>query len=106
MTMPKDLDQSAKMVNMRIKIDVWTRGLDESFREKVRENLRELFCQLPARRMWYYLKRIRYMLLRDRTSGSQLDSDGLMDGPEDIIVNGKYYLNRPRVVVPFLTVPQ
>lgn len=92
--MPKDLDQSAKMVNMRIKIDVWTRGLDESFREKVRENLRELFCQLPPRRVWYYLKRIRYMLLRGRTTGSQLDSDDLSDGPEDVFVNGKYHFQR------------
>ena len=53
---PKDMDQAAKMLNMRVKIDVWTQGLDESFSEKVRENLRELFCQLSARRVWYYLK--------------------------------------------------
>jgi len=93
MTMPKDMDQAAKMLNMRIKIDVWTRGLDESFREKIRENLRVLFCQLPARRVWYYLKRIRHMLLKgngaDGTVGSQLASDHLMEGPEDVIVKGK-----------------
>lgn len=88
--MPKDLDQAAKMVNMRIKIDVWTQGLDESFRDKVRENLRELFCQLPPRRVWYYLKRIRHMLLRDRIMlGPQPVPDHL-EGPEDVIVNGKH----------------
>lgn len=96
---PKDLDQSAKMLNMRIKIDVWTQGLDESFREKVRENLRDLFCQLPARRVWYYLKRIRYMLLKgDGTGESQLDSDHLMGGPEDVIVNGRYHSMNPALL--------
>jgi hypothetical protein len=90
---PKDMDQGAKMLNMRIKIDVWTQGLDESFREKVRENLRDLFCQLPARRVWFYLKNLRHMLLKGNgTVGSQLDSDHLMGEPEDVIVNGKYHL--------------
>lgn len=89
--MPKDLDQAAKMVNMRIKIDVWTQGLDESFREKVRENLRDLFCQLPPRRLWYYLKHIKYMLLGGETAplGSQLGPYSLGE-PEDVIVNGKH----------------
>jgi hypothetical protein len=92
--MPKDMDQAAKMLNMRIKIDVWSQGLDESIREEIREHLRDLFCQLPARRVWYYLKRIRHMRMKgnksDGTVGSQLDSDNLLDGPEDVIVNGKY----------------
>ena len=93
---PKDMDQAAKMLNMRIKIDVWTRGLDKNFRENVRENLRDLFCQLPPRRVWYYMKRIRYMLLKGiATVGSQLDPDHLLDGPEDVIVNGKYHLDNP-----------
>ena len=93
---PKDLDQAAKMLNMRIKIDVWTQGLDETFREKVRENLRDLFCQLPPRRVWYYHKRIRHMLLKgDGTVRSQLDSDRLISGAEDVIVNGKYHLRNP-----------
>jgi hypothetical protein len=39
--MPKDLDQSAKMLKMRVKIDIWTQGHDENFRENVRENLHE-----------------------------------------------------------------
>jgi hypothetical protein len=99
MTMHKDMDQASKMRNMRIKIDVWTKGLDESFREKVRENLQDLFWQLPARRVWYYLKRIRFMLLNgnglDGTVGLQLASDHLVEGPEDVIVKGKYHLMNP-----------
>jgi hypothetical protein len=91
MMVPKDLDQSAKMLNLRIKIDVWTQGLDEGFRENVRVNLRELYFQLPARRVWYYLKRIRYMILKNRTPGPQPASDDMTDGPEDVLVNGEYH---------------
>ena len=93
MILLKDMDQAAKMQNMRIKIDVWTQGLEENFREKVRQTLISLFCQLPARRVWLYLKYIRNMLLNGKgTVKSQLESDHLIDGPEDVIVNGKCYL--------------
>lgn len=98
MMMPKDMVQAAKMLNMRIKIDVWTEGLDESFREKVRENLRNLFSQLPARRVWYYVKQLRHMLKGHGTVGSQLDLDHLIDGPEDVIVNGKYHSMNPALL--------
>jgi hypothetical protein len=96
MTFPKDMDQAAKMLNMRIKIDVWTQGLDEDYRERIRENLRDLFCQLPARRYWQYLKRIRFMLLKGYQSDLADDlrlEDFAIDGPEDVIANGKYNLS-------------
>ena len=91
--MPKDIDQASKMLNMRIKVDVWSKGIDESIRIEIREHVQELFCQLPARRVWFYLKDIRHMLLKrnepEERAGSQLDMDDLMEGPEDIIANGK-----------------
>ena len=96
MTLYEGLDQAAKMLNMRIKIDVWTQGLDENFRKKVRRQLRNLFCQLSARRVWYYLKRIRHMLLKGNgTVESQVDSNHLISGAEDVIVNGKNHLKNP-----------
>jgi hypothetical protein len=52
------MDQARKMLNMRIKIDVFTKGLDERFREGVRKDLRELFCQLSPQRVWLYLKSV------------------------------------------------
>ena len=88
--MPKDMDQARRMVNMRIKIDVWSRGLEESKRDDIRGKLRDLFCQLPARRLWYYLKQIRLMSLA-KEPGRLPDLVGdteHMDGPEDIIVKG------------------
>lgn len=78
------------MVNMRIKIDVWSQRLEESKREDIREKLRDIFCQLPARRLWYYLKRLRLMTLRDPGDIPDLN-EGMqeyMEGPEDIIVKG------------------
>ncbi|KAL9607916.1 MAG: hypothetical protein Q9167_007219 [Letrouitia subvulpina] len=89
----KDMDQAAKMLNMRIKIDVWSNGLREDIRGEIREQLRIIFCQLPARRLWIYLKQVKYMLLKgkkpDTTVGSELNALIPMFGEEDTIVNGK-----------------
>jgi hypothetical protein len=93
-TLLKDMEQARRMLNMRIKIDVFTQGLKEDFREGVRENVRELFCQLPPRRVWHYLKQVRNMLLRDRSIGPKdliataLEDDLIMNGPEDSIARG------------------
>ena len=111
MTMPKDMDQAHKMLNMRIKIDVWSQGLDESFRAGIRENLRDLYCQLPARRVWYYLKLVRTMLLGGNGAHGmvepQPDPEDIIDGPEDVIINGKYsLLDEPSIVIPLLTLSQ
>jgi hypothetical protein len=92
--MLKDMDQAARMLKMRIKIDVWSQGLAEDRRAEIREHLQDLFCQLPARRVWLYLKRFRYMHVMEKGSTGmidpQLDPGDAIDGPEDIIANGKY----------------
>ena len=101
------MEQARRMLNMRIKIDVFTQGLDEGFREGVRENLRELFCQLPPRRVWQYLKCVRNMLLRDRTIGpkdkiaTELEETLIMDGPEDSIAMGSIFLLLPSYPSPW-----
>lgn len=76
---------------MRIKVDVWSKGLDESIREEIRGHVRELFYQLPARRVWFYLKHYRHLEEDESggSAGSDLDTDNLIEGPEDIIANGK-----------------
>ena len=84
------MEQAEKMRFLRIKIDVCTQGFHEAIREKVRENLRDLFCQLPTRRLWMYLKSLRAMKLGPpETLEERLASDELMDGPEDVIVKGE-----------------
>ncbi|OKL58587.1 hypothetical protein UA08_06081 [Talaromyces atroroseus] len=87
---------------MRIKIDVWSQGLEESKRENIREKLRDIFCQLPARRLWYYLKQLRLMSLKDP---SDLNDDWQedMEGPEDVIVKGSV-LSPSLLIKPHFTV--
>ena len=88
------MDQARIMRFLRIKVDVCTKGFREATREKVRENLRDLFCQLPARRLWIYLKSLRVMSLSSpETFEEKLASAEFMDGPEDVIVKGKTYFS-------------
>jgi hypothetical protein len=90
--MPKDMEQARKMLNMRIKVDVWSQGLDEDFREGIRRNVRDLFCQLPVRRVWYYLKLVRYMRLNSGKAGGLENlgcgEESLPNEPEDVIAKG------------------
>ena len=76
---------------LRIKIDVATKGFHEATREKVRDNLRNLFCQLPARRLWMYLKSLREMSLGSPEKQDERSAAETMDGPEDVIVKGKTF---------------
>ena len=92
---PKDMDQAAKMLNMRIKIDVWSNGLSEDRRRQIRETLGDLFCQLPPRRIWLYLKRMRLMLRHGEevAAGQEFDASQQPlfrrgEEAEDIIVEG------------------
>lgn len=89
---PKDMDQAKKMLNMRIKVDVWSRGVDELVRERIRKHVQELFCELPPRRVFFYLKSIRHMILegveRAETIGSKKpDTEAPETEPEDAIAN-------------------
>jgi len=91
------MDQAARMLNMRIKIDVWSQGLSNSKREDIREKLGDLFCQLPARRIWLYFKYIRFMLRDGREKGADQAMDSSEpqsclkgNDAEDIIVDGTF----------------
>lgn len=76
------------MLKMRVKFDVWSAGLDEGFRNDIRENLRDIFSQFPVRRVWYYLKQLRNMFLRDLS----IEGSAIVDGPEDMIARGSTFL--------------
>lgn len=85
--MAKDMDQARRMVKLRIKIDVCSQSLAEGQREQIRTNLRDLFCQLLPRRLWFYLKRLRLMQLTDPLDTTDATSQ-YMNGPEDVLVEG------------------
>ncbi|KAH0565111.1 hypothetical protein GP486_001495 [Trichoglossum hirsutum] len=91
-TLPKDMDQSSKMLNMRIKVDVWSQGLTQEVREEIREKVRDLFCGYMApRRVYFYLKQIRVMktvgpeVWRNRDVANFEGAE--MSGMEDIVAN-------------------
>ena len=79
------------MLNMRIKVDVWSQGVEEDMRQKIRGDLREIFCNLLPRRVWYYLKSVRFLELgkveNDRPHGLPSTADVLTE-PEDVIAEG------------------
>jgi hypothetical protein len=81
------------MLNLRIKVDVWSQGLEESIRQKIRDNVRELYSEFPPQRVYYYVKRIRHMELSRYFSNRgprELQGEGnLLHGPEDVIAKGK-----------------
>lgn len=109
-TLPKDLDQAKKMLNMRIKIDVWSNGLDEIRRQEFRDQMARLFWQLPARRVWLYLKSVRFRLRPEkeiaaaqRVDISQLSIFDQSEHAEDVIVKGQYHalgILRTRLTLP------
>lgn len=90
-----DMDQARKMLNMRIKIDVWSQGVDEDIRQQARDNLMDLFCQhIPLQRLWLYMKQIRNMLLGPKYDTNDMQNDHTeqvyLEGPEDVIVKSTY----------------
>ena len=79
-SLPKDMDQAKKMMNLVIKVDVCIQRLSANEKDQVRLNRQELLITLPPRRVWLFLKQIRNM-------GRSHDPE--MDGPEDVIAAGE-----------------
>ena len=79
---------------MRIKVDVWSQGLSDDIREDIRQKVAQLFCGLPPRRVWLYMKRIRCMLMnpaqRPWDVKDVFDNPVCWDGAEDAVAQGKY----------------
>ncbi|KAG5933217.1 hypothetical protein E4U60_004612 [Claviceps pazoutovae] len=87
-TLQEDLIQSARMLKLRIKIDVWSRGVDEQLRHRNREYLIQQYLMLPRRRLWLYLKRRRLSEDMEYRKESQRPVNlhtSVLDAPEDIV---------------------
>lgn len=83
------------MWKLRVKIDVWSQGLDQSLRQRNRDLLIEAYLRLPPRRVWHFVKHIRFAFLARNTklkgkNESYDPADSFVDGPEDTIAQGKY----------------
>lgn len=83
-------------MRLRIKIDVWSKGLDEALRERNRNLLMDAYTRLPPHRFWLYTKHWRDTISRDpggpriweRAQPQNVDDDG----PENTIARGKWTL--------------
>jgi hypothetical protein len=89
------MKQATLMWKLRVKIDVWSQGLDEALRQRNRELLIEAYLRLPPRRVWYFLKSARFAFLDQKAGHKTKDKlrglvDSFAEGPEDIIAQGKY----------------
>ena len=82
------------MLKLRVKLDVWSQGLDESLRQRNRLLLIQSYLRLPPRRVWFFVEYARFAIL-DQAEDLKIKSD-LFDyasahgeEPEDTIAKGK-----------------
>lgn len=84
------------MMKLRIKIDVWSKGLDEALRERNRNLLMDAYTRLPPHRFWLYTKHWRDTILRRpgdrRIAGHAVPQNVNDERPEDVIAKGKWTL--------------
>jgi len=78
------MEQAFLMRTLRIKIDVWSKGLPETVREQARVWLTDAYLRTHTRRALFYIKGIRLTL----STGTSDDVDQGKDA-EDIIGRGK-----------------
>lgn len=96
-TIARDLEQAHRMLTLRIKIDVWSKGIPEHIRAQAREWLIESYFEgCPSRTVLHYLKRVRLMVLyHDKEGrfmkGTNID-DSKVEGAEDIVAEGAHNL--------------
>jgi hypothetical protein len=89
-----DMDQARLMWMFRVKIDAWSRGLEEGLRQRNRLLLIDSYLRLPPSRVRFFVKHIRAGFL-ERSTGfeTKIDPGNCMDGPENTIARGKFLLS-------------
>ncbi|KAJ8127860.1 hypothetical protein O1611_g5776 [Lasiodiplodia mahajangana] len=82
----EDMEQARMMLKRRIKIDVHSKGMPEEVRAQARELLIEEYLTYPPRRVLFFSKRVRFMVLGHDDEGNftgKIESQA--EDPEDII---------------------
>jgi len=80
------------MWTLRLKLDSWSRGIDEGIRQRNRDLLTDAYNRLPPCRVWLYGQRRRFMLLHTGPGALPLPTQTgpiPANNPEDEIVRGK-----------------
>jgi hypothetical protein len=81
------------MMKLRIKLDVWSTGIDEELRVRNCKLLLDAYLRLLPGRVWLYLKKWRSTVLGDPdyhvlTADHIHEHEKYMHGPEDVIAKG------------------
>ncbi|KAL7904035.1 hypothetical protein GGI35DRAFT_464162 [Trichoderma velutinum] len=97
-TLIKDMKQVFLMWKLRVKIDVWSHGLDEALRERNRNLLMDEYTRLPSHRFWFYTKHWRETILRG-PGGPPIEEHASDDGPEDAIARARGIIEPSRLNV-------
>lgn len=93
-TIFEDVPQAVLMWKLRVKIDSWSQGVDESIRHRNRLILVDLYLRLPPRRVWLYVKQVRTAELEQLEElGTLIGLENSTQEPEDIIAQGKCTLS-------------
>lgn len=88
---------------LRVKIDVWSQGLDESLRNRNRLLLIEIYLRLPPRRVWFFITLVRLgYLKRSRGCETEIDENDfteVLEGLETTIARGKYLVSTLLLII-------
>lgn len=86
------MTQAQLMLKRRIKIDVRSKGMPERIRHQNREDLIEEYLKYPSRRVLFFVKRVRFMVLGHNDEGYLArELEAQPEEPEDIIAQGKHF---------------
>ncbi|KAK0643888.1 hypothetical protein B0T16DRAFT_190532 [Cercophora newfieldiana] len=89
-----DFDQAQRMWTLRVKIDSWSRGVDESIRQRNRNILEEAYLRVSPARYFVFAKVSRIKIAAAELSkGKEYPVDVV--GPEDIIAQARHIIPEP-----------
>ncbi|KAK0744011.1 hypothetical protein B0T18DRAFT_416366 [Schizothecium vesticola] len=92
-TFEHDDDQACRMWTLRLKLDSWSRSVDEGIRQRNRDLLADAYNRLPPCRIWLYVRRRRFMLLHTGPEALPLPTQTgpiPANNPEDEIARGNH----------------
>ncbi|KAK4449868.1 hypothetical protein QBC34DRAFT_83855 [Podospora aff. communis PSN243] len=91
-----DFEQAERMWTLRVKIDSWSQGIDESIRRRNRDLLNEAYCKIPPARYFVFSKLCRIIIASIELSrGHEYVFD--VDGPDDVIARVHHIVRRDRL---------
>ena len=67
------MDQSTQMLQLRIKLDVWSQGVNERIRNRNRELLEATYMRLPPCRILLYAQTVKLRILSHEAPGANMD---------------------------------